>query len=149
MGLRGNPLDAYKRSATTTATPGQLVLMLYDGIIRFCQNALDGIEIEDIGERNAVVNNNIVKAQNIIYELIQSLNHDEGGDVAGNFLQLYDYCERLLHESNMNKDADGLRRAIWHFSELRNAWATMLDRGGQPMTREEFDALSQATSHEH
>ncbi len=144
MALRGNPLDAYKKSATTTATPGQLVLMLYDGIIRFCRLALTGFDKDDPAERIATINDNIIRAQDIIYELIQSLDHKQGADVAGNFLQLYDYCERRLHESNMNKTPDGIEATIQHISELRNAWAMMLERGGQPMTQEEFQSLTQS-----
>lgn len=143
MGSRGNPLDAYKKSAATTATPGQLVLMLFDGVIRFTRLALTGFEIDDPATRFRTINDNIIRAQDIIFELIQSLNHKDGGEVSRNFLKLYDYCERRLHTSNMEKSPEGLHQVIHHFGQLRDAWAMMLDRGGQPMSPEEYKVMSQ------
>ena len=60
---------AYKTVAVRTATPGHLVLMLFDGALRFVSAALHGFECEHIGQRNEQVHNNAIKTQNILREL--------------------------------------------------------------------------------
>lgn len=137
--LNKNPFEAYKTAATTTATPGQLVLMLYDGVIRFVQQAIISFDITDPAEMNSSVNTNLVKAQNIIFELANSLDHTKGGNVAENFLRIYDYCDRRIHTANMEKSSEGLDEVINHFVGLRDAWSTMLERGGSPMSENEFE----------
>lgn len=136
--LNKNPFQAYKTTSLTTATPGQLVLMLFDGVIRFCQQAENGFKLEDHAEKNVQVNTNILKARNIILELSNSLDHEQGGEVSENFLRLYEYCDRRLHEINMEKEPEGLLEVINHFNGLRSAWSTMLERGGSPMSESEF-----------
>lgn len=135
-----NPFQAYKTTAMNTANPGQIVLMLYDGVIRFCQQAVNGFEFEDIAQRNSHINIHIVKAQNIILELNNNLDHGKGGEIAQNFQQLYEYCERKLHECNMEKTSEGILEVMGHFSGLRSAWSAMLERGGSSMSETEFEA---------
>ncbi len=147
IALNKNPFQAYKTTSLTTATPGQLVLMLFDGVIRFCHQAERGFNIEDPSEKNVQINANILKARNIILELSNCLDHKQGGDVSQNFLRLYEYCDRRLNEINMKKKPDGLKEVINHFSGLRSAWSTMLERGGSPMSESEFTAWQNEAQH--
>jgi flagellar protein FliS len=112
-----------------TAPPGQLVLMLYEGAIRFLEKALAGFSKEDPAEFNSTINNNILRAQEILRELDMSLNLVEGGELALHLRRLYDYFDRRLTESNVKKEAGGIHEVISRVSDLRNAWASML--GGQ------------------
>ena len=75
-----NPWAAYRQVATQTAPPGQLILMLYDGVIRFLGQAMLGFSHEDPLEFNRTINNNILRAQAIIQELNLCLNMDAGGE---------------------------------------------------------------------
>jgi flagellar secretion chaperone FliS len=125
-----NPWQSYRQVATRTASPGQLVLMLYEGAIRFLERAQSGFNLEDPVEANTTVNNNIIRAQEIIRELDFSLDLDKGGELAVQLRRLYDYFDRVLLESNLRKDPAGIAEVIERIGVLRDAWATMLRRQG-------------------
>ncbi len=126
-----NPWQSYRQVATRTASPGQLVLMLYEGAIRFLERAQAGFQLEDPVEYNTTINNNILRAQDIIRELDFSLNVDQGGELAAQLRRLYDYFDRVLLEANLRKDPTGLGEVIQRLTVLRDAWATMLTQQGQ------------------
>ncbi len=126
-----NPWQSYRQVATRTASPGQLVLMLYEGAIRFLDHAQAGFQLEDPVELNTTVNNNIIRAQEIIRELDCSLNLDQGGELAVQLRRLYDYFDRILLESNIRKDPKGVIEVIARLGVLRDAWATMLRKQGE------------------
>jgi flagellar protein FliS len=123
---RRNPWNSYRQVATQTASPGQLVLMLFDGAIGFLERASEGFQSSDVLERNQTFNNNLLKAQAIISELDCSLNLDEGGELAHTLRRLYHYFDRRLNESNMRKDDEGVREVIQRLTVLRAAWSQML-----------------------
>ena len=126
-----NPWQSYRQVATQTAPPGQLILMLYDGILRFLDQALTGFTLDDPLEFNRTVNNNILRAQDIINELNLCLNMDVGGEYAQTMRGLYMYFDRRLQESNVAKTDDGIRDVIGRVRTLREAWAEMLSKQGQ------------------
>lgn len=128
-----NPWQSYRQVATHTASPGQLVLMLYEGAIRFLERAKTGFELDDPVESNTTVSNNILRAQEIIRELDFSLNLSAGGELALKLRGLYDYFDRRLQESNLRKETPGLDEVIQRLSVLRDAWAEMLQNQGGPV----------------
>lgn len=128
-----NPLFSYRQVATQTATPGQLVLMLFDGAIRFLERARLGFAETDPLAFNLAVNNNIQRAQAIIHELNSSLNLAAAGEVAANFRRLYDYMDERLQESNFQKAEDGINDVLRRLGILREAWAEMLRRRGETL----------------
>jgi len=121
-----NPWKSYRETATLTAPPGQIVLMLFDGAIRCLERSLPGFTNTDPGEANTIVHNNLQRAQEIIRELNCALNMELGGEFSANMRRLYDYLERRIWESNLKKDSTGVGEAIRHLTILRDAWATML-----------------------
>ncbi|MBC8096274.1 MAG: flagellar export chaperone FliS [Akkermansiaceae bacterium] len=121
-----NPWKSYRQIATQTAPPGQLVLMLYDGAIRFLERGLAGFNCEDLAEANMAVHNNLERAIDILRELNLSLNMEQGGEFAVTLRQLYEYFDRLIWESNLQKNPEGVKEVIRHLTVLRDAWATML-----------------------
>jgi flagellar protein FliS len=121
--------QSYRQVATQTASPGQLVLLLYNGIIRFLEQARAGFTFDDPKEFNETINNNLQRAQAIINEMNQSLNLAEGGEFAQRMRGLYDYFDRRLQESNLAKTEPGILEVIKHVTVLRDAWAEMLQRG--------------------
>lgn len=113
-----NPYDQYKRTEINTANQGKLIVMLYDGAIKFLN-----IAIENMGPRTYdVVNTNIIKAQDIITELLLSLNVSEGGEISKSLMSLYLYFKKRLLEANVQKDAEILKEVLLHLMELRAAW---------------------------
>lgn len=126
-----NPWQSYRQVATRTASPGQLVLMLYEGAIRFLERAQAGFRLEDPVEFNTTINNNILRAQDIIRELDFSLNVEQGGELAIQLRRLYDYFDRVLLEANLRKDPTGVGEVVRRITDLRDAWATMLAQQGQ------------------
>lgn len=122
---------SYRQVATQTASPGQLILMLYDGTLRFLERALIGFNATDPLEFNQTINNNLLRAQAIINELNASLDMERGGEFSANMRRLYDYLDRRLQESNMNKDRNGTEEVLRRIGILRDAWAQMLSNQGQ------------------
>lgn len=131
-----NPWKSYRRIATQTAPPGQLVLMLYEGAIRALERALPGFGLDDPAEANTVVHNNLQRSLEIIRELNMALDMDRGGQFAVTLRRLYDYFEHRLWESNLKKERAGVEEVIRHLSVLRDAWAAMLNnQTGAPHPR--------------
>src|SRR5882757_11442329 len=118
-----NPGQYYRKVAMQTATPGQLVLMLYEGAIRFLERSLDGFSHTDPLEFNQTVNNNVLRAQDIIREMNVTLNMEQGGEIAQNFRRLYDYLERRLHEGNLQKKKEPIEEVVTRLRVLRDSWA--------------------------
>ncbi|MSU83939.1 MAG: flagellar export chaperone FliS [Pedosphaera sp.] len=126
MRYNTNPWLSYRQVATKTATPGQLVLMLFDGALRFLDKALVGFDLDDPLDSNLAINNNILKAQEILRELNMSLNMEKGGEFATTMRRLYNYYDLQLSQSNLRKDPSGVELVIRLLSVIRGAWAEML-----------------------
>jgi flagellar secretion chaperone FliS len=126
--MKRNPWACYRQVATQTASPGQLVLMLYDGTIGFLERALHGFSLEDPAELNQTVGNNVLRAQAILEELDRALDLSAGGEFAARMRGLYHYLDRRLMESNLRKEADGIREVVTRLSVIRDAWNEMLQQ---------------------
>ena len=111
--------DAYQHSTTQTASPAQLVLMLYDGALLRIGQAIDALD----GSRDlSAVHTNITKAERIVDELELSLDHDKGGEIAANLAAVYAYVGELLLNANLAKDPAPLRDAVKVLTPLRDTW---------------------------
>lgn len=118
---------AYQAQAVLTASPGHLVLMLYDGALRFIGHAKDALQSpEESPRRIEIINTNLIKAQNILTELQANLNHEAGGDHAANLDRLYDYYVRRLFEANVKKTVEPVIEVETLVRSLRDGWAEML-----------------------
>lgn len=113
-----NPYDQYKRTEINTANQGKLIVMLYDGAIKFLNIALQNMNPRTYD----VVNNNILKTQDIITELLLSLNMKEGGDISKNLSSLYLYFKKRLLEANVQKNPEIVTEIIKLMKELRDSW---------------------------
>ena len=123
-----SPLQSYKTISLETAPPGQLVLMLFDGAIKFLERAKLGFGIEDPVEMNETVHNNITRAQDIINELNSTLNMNQGGEVAVVLRDLYVYLDNRLFESNIRKELEGVQEVIDRLSTVQAGWSEMLEQ---------------------
>ncbi|MFP6899576.1 MAG: flagellar export chaperone FliS [Opitutales bacterium] len=119
---------SYKTQSIETASPGKLVLMLFDGALRFMDAAKKGFEEEDFTKRNEDVNNNLIRAQNIVMELQGSLDMSVKGDLPGTLYRLYDFVVYQLQQANLKKDSKPIAHAYKTISELREAWEEMLSQ---------------------
>jgi flagellar protein FliS len=118
---------AYRANSILTASPGQLVLMLYDAALNSMAAARQGFDrpARDL-RRFDVINRNTAKARRIISQLQSTLNFDVGGDFAQTMHRLYEYYNRRLLEANVRKDVQPLIEVERLLGEVRDAWATML-----------------------
>jgi flagellar protein FliS len=120
----------YRSNAVLTASPGQLVLMLYDGALRALGQAREGFNrpAED-SRRYEVINSQLLKAQAILAEMQTTLNHEAGGEFSRNLERLYDYYIRRLMEANLRKQVEPVIEVERLLRDVRDAWAEMLCRG--------------------
>ncbi len=123
-----HPLRSYKTIATQTAPPGQLVLMLFEGAIRFLERALEGFQYRDPLDFNSTINNNLLRAQQIISELNRSLDLEQGGELAASLRRVYGYMDRQLALSNQKKSPEGIHDTLGRLNTLRDAWRQMLQQ---------------------
>ena len=117
---------SYKAQSVQTASPGKLVLMLFDGYLRFTTAARRGFAENDLTKKNETINNNLIRAQNIVTELQASLDMSVPGELPGTLYRLYDYVLHQLQQSNLQKKVEPIDEADKVISELRDAWAEML-----------------------
>lgn len=125
-------VQTYKANAVLTASPGQLVLMLYDGALKAMAIAQDAFDRTDDPKRIEIINHQLQKAQNIVLELQSGLNLEAGGEFAKTLFRLYDYHNRRLFEANVRKDPALLREVEGLVRSLRDAWAEMLAKQESP-----------------
>lgn len=127
---RKNPWQSYRTVAVRTASPGQLVLMLYEGAVRFLEQSLTGFEYTDPLQFNQTIHNNVTRAQAIVRELNVRLNMEKGGEVSANFRRLYNYFDRRLLQANLQKKREPIEEVLERLRVLRDSWAEMLRAGG-------------------
>jgi flagellar protein FliS len=118
---------AYQAQSILTASPGQLVLLMYDGALRFLAQARASFALPDTDSRRiAQINTALLRAQAVIAELQVNLDHDAGGEIAMTLDRLYDYHLRRLLEANIKKDESIVTEVERLIRELREGWAEML-----------------------
>ena len=117
----------YRANSVLTASPGQLVLMLYDGALRAIALAKEEFNSPPENPRRIeIINQQLLKAQSILTELQNGLNMDAGGEFAQTMHRLYDYHNRRLLEANIRKQVEPVIEVERLVRELRDAWAQML-----------------------
>lgn len=113
-----NGRERYRETAVETAHPVRLIVMLYEGAIRFLNEAEEAIRRRDYDQQNHY----IVKTQQILAELIGSLNLHEGGTIAENLLLLYTYMYNQLIEANLTDRLETILHVRNLLQELLEAW---------------------------
>ena len=122
MSMMMNPSAAaarYKGVAVTTCSPGQLLVMLYDGILRFCTEAKVAIEKKDrarAGER-------IGRAHEIVSHLTATLDPSHAPELADNLMAVYGFCVRRLLEANLEQNAAKLVEVVNAILPIREGFA--------------------------
>ena len=132
-----NRLDAYKETHIKTASGGKLILMIYDEAIRQLDIAMEALENSRYKMDN--VSNSIIKTQDLITELIVSLDFEKGGEIASSLFSLYMFFNQQLMDANINKDVDILKKIRIYLTDLRTAWTEVVGKVG---TSNEHDGRS-------
>lgn len=127
-----NPYQQYRVTQVKTANQGKLILLLYDGAIRFLREADAALP----GKKYDVVNQKIIRTQDILTELMVSLNM-KAGEISNNLYRIYDYLNRRLIEANVKKDAAILHEVIQHLVDLRAVWEDVVKKAGETATMTE------------
>lgn len=114
--LNVNPYQQYQQNAIKSASPGELTLSLYNGAVKFIKQAMMAVDEKNI----EAANNTIIRTQDIISYLMDTLNPDY--EISNNLMALYDYMNRRLTEANIKKDKSILEEVLGLVEELRDAW---------------------------
>ena len=115
-----NPYATYQNNSVNTSTPGELTLMLYNGCLKFIQQAKKGLEEGNIEEKNIAIQ----KAQAIISELMLTL--DTSYPVAQNMLILYEFSNSRLIDGNIKNDSALFDEASAIIMEFRDTWKQVI-----------------------
>ena len=111
---------AYSNNKLSTASQGDLTLMLYNGAIKYCNLAMDALRKRDYAQ----CNDNIHKTKNIIVHFREQL--DRKYEVAKDFDMIYDYIYWVLTQANVNKDIEMLEEALKRIREIRDTWVEVM-----------------------
>jgi flagellar protein FliS len=108
--------NKYIQNTVQTATPAQLLIMLYDGAIRFCRQGIEAIK----EKRYSDANTNLLKVQDIISEF--TITIDRSNPISENLLKLYEYFNMRLVEANIKKNIEPAEEVLEHLIELKETW---------------------------
>ena len=111
-----NPYMQYKENSVFTATPEELTLMLYNGLVKFIMQAQLAIAEENIEKSNSCM----IKAQCIITELRSTL--DIKYEVSKQLDPIYEFMYSKLVDANLKKDTEILEEVLYFAKELRDTW---------------------------
>lgn len=116
--------QAYMQTNVGTADQGRLLLMLYDGALKFLQQAREKMLEKDYAAKGILIS----KVIDIVNELSSSLNMERGGDLAVNLSNLYFLCTARLLEANLKMSVERLDSVSQILSGLRSAYAQIIDK---------------------
>ena len=108
----------YQKSSIETASKEQILIMLYDGAIQFLNKAKFAMDKKDIESQN----NNLISAQNIIQEFINSLDHEVAPQLAQSLQSLYEYFIRRLIYANMKRKTEPIDEVLKYLKSLKATW---------------------------
>lgn len=117
-----NVAQIYKNSKEQTASKEDIITMMYDGAIKFCNIAITELEMKNMEN----VNTNMKKAQRVIEELTLTL--DKRYPVSQDFKRVYDYIYDLLVQANMKKDKELMEKACDEIRGMRDTWIEVVKR---------------------
>ncbi|HEY9841121.1 MAG TPA: flagellar export chaperone FliS, partial [Candidatus Obscuribacterales bacterium] len=128
-------VDSYKAAHIETATPERLLVMLYDGALKYLGLAVQTIDGKDIEGTHR----NLLKAEAIVLELMSVLDMEIGGELAANLFNLYDYMYRQLVKANIHRDPEPVKEVMGLLEPLRNAWNEASEMVAQMRAEGKFD----------
>ena len=104
------PTAAYRQQSILTATPGQLVVMLYDGCLRFLNQSAIALREGNVAEAGT----RMARGEAIIEELLSTLDLEQGGVIASRLQGIYVFCNKQLIEARMQRDPEMIGQSNWY-----------------------------------
>lgn len=130
--------QSYKNHAVSTQDSGKIVVMLYDGAVKFLEIAREKLQEEDYESKGM----HIGKAQDIVAELNNCLDLESGGELGRNLQALYNYIHRHLSEANAERDEQKIIECRDMLVELRDAWKQVVEKSKKRGDEPEFNSLA-------
>lgn len=121
-------MKAYQRVRITTASPGELVVMLLEGLVRYTTRARDAVVEQSFAEAAAAVE----RSGDIMLALRESLNHDAAPQMSATLDKTYTQWGMCLVRAQAERDVDALTTVIGQMADLADAWRTIVRQGAQP-----------------
>lgn len=121
-------INQYRKAAVSTASPLQLVVMLYDGALRFLNAAKAHMEEGNLYKQNE----NCQRAQDIVAELISCLDLERGGEIAQNLFALYTFVYDRIVQANVEDTPIYLDQAMKVLIDLRESWSQLERQTARP-----------------
>ncbi len=119
-----NPyLKQYKKNQIETATPEQILILLYDGAINFLNRAKFALEEND----DEQFHKGIISCKKIIIEFMDTLDMERGGKLAATLYSLYKYYRKILTKAEVTKNVDGINEVLRHLIKLRETWQKAIE----------------------
>lgn len=116
----------YQHAQVATVDRGQLLLLMYEGARKFLGLAEQGLETDDM----QMFATHLARAQAVIAELMHTLDHAQGGEIAVNLERLYRFMLDHLVEANLQKDPRRVARVRTMLSTIAGAYREVLQGGG-------------------
>lgn len=122
--MKNNAYQKYKNTAITSASREKILLMLYEGAIKFVKRAIKACEDKSIAERGL----NIGRACDIVMELNNTLDHKVGGEISANLEKLYIFITDQLTKANITGDPKYLHDSLKILETLNEAWVQAVEK---------------------
>ncbi len=119
-------LNAYRETHIKTASGGKLIILIYDEAVRQLDYAIE--TLKSGSPKLDSVSNAIIKTQDLITELMVSLDFEKGGEIASNLFSLYMFFNKQLMEANVKKDTEILKKVYSFIVDLREAWQQVIGK---------------------
>ncbi len=131
--------NAYKQNEVSTSSQGKLILMMYEGAIKFTKMALQSMDKGDIAGKAKYIG----KIHDIVNELSVSLDLKNGGEVTARLETLYQFILRQLTLANIKSDRKALESIIKVLEPLHDAWAQVFDNNqSQQQTTQSLKSIT-------
>lgn len=119
-----NPyLQQYKKNQIETATPEEILILLYDSAI----NNLNKAKVMLVNNDNEMFRYHMLNCKNIILEFMNSLDMEAGGKFAETLYNLYRYYHKILVKSEVTQDTEGIDEVLRHLISLRETWQKAIE----------------------
>jgi len=124
--------STYKETRIKTAGQGQLIVMLYDEAVKQLTKAIELLELNKSNKKDPsrieLISKAVMKTEEILTELMVSLDFEQGGEISKNLFALYTWFNRELVEANINQDINRMLTVKGMLADLRNTWSTVANQ---------------------
>ena len=128
----------YRRNEIATSSQGRLIIMMYEGALKFVNLAIDGVDNKDLSKKGSYIN----KAHDIINELSFALDMKKGGEVAQKLETLYQFVLHQLTLANIKSDRKALESVVNVLTPLMEAWKELLAKNKKDETNNSHQNLA-------